>query len=657
MKSRFHKILVANRGEIAVRVIKTAQKLGIKTVAIYTKEDAGSLHVQLADQTCFLPGEELADTYLNQDEIIRCAKETNADAIHPGYGFLSENADFAEKTEASGILFIGATPGQIRLMGEKNRANKYISSINIPILPGIRGSEEELLARSPKIQYPLLVKASAGGGGKGMLIVNNEEELVSALMQAGRQAMQYFGNNELFIEQFLEKARHIEVQIMGDGKGNVVHLFERDCSIQRRYQKVIEEAPASCLNSATKSALYSYAIKIAKSVNYRGAGTIEFLVDEEQNCWFLEMNTRLQVEHPVTEMITGIDIVEWQFDIAAGNGLPLSQEQIQQNGYALEARICAEDPQNNFLPDSGQIIQLKIPEALRWDSFVNNNFYFPSNYDSLIGKLIVHADNREHAIQKLLDGLDNLLVGGIKTNQTILKKIVQQKSFQNFDTNTKYLSNNLNDLLLQVQIDKTKLDVAIPAVAYLLHHFYRESSNNSFGAWRINPTYKLNIEKKWLNVFFQKQYDQFFVNYNNENGVVSKVAFDEQKLSFFLNGKKKKVFVYDKDDSTVIQVNGICFQIQSNHLGNQVSLNKPKQEDQSICSTKIASELYGKIIEVFVKPGDEVNKGEQVLVMESMKTEFTIQSPVSAKVKSVNIQKGNSVKDSEILIELDEIKN
>lgn len=657
MKSTFHKILIANRGEIAVRIIKTAKKLGIKTVVVYSKEDASSQHVLLADERFLLAGEELTDTYLNQKEIIRIARESKVDAIHPGYGFLSENATFAKKVESNGILFVGASPEQISLMGEKNKANKYVASIGVPILPSIRGSENEIIEQANKLEYPLLVKASAGGGGKGMLVVNQQNELEAALKQTSRQAFHYFGNNELFVEQYLEKARHIEVQIMGDGKGNVVHFFERDCSIQRRYQKVIEEAPASGLNSTTKTILYNNAIEIAKSVNYRGAGTVEFLVDEQQKCWFLEMNTRLQVEHPVTEMITGLDLVEWQLNIAAGNDLPLLQNEIQQKGYAIEARICAEDPSNNFLPDSGKIACLNFPETIRWDSFVERDFNFPTNYDSLIGKMIVSGENRNQAIQQLSDGLDNLIVGGIKTNQFLLKEILQQRDFKNSDIHTKYLDEELSSLLTQIKNKKENKDVILPAVSYLLHHFYRNTKVFSMGAWRINPSYQLEIDEKMIKLFFQKQSEQFFVTYNNENAFVAELDFEKNNLSFFYNGKKNKAFVYDEEESTVIQIDGVRFNVISNRLMNQAKLNKMKHTDQTNFKSTIVSELYGKIIEVFVHAGDQVLKGAEVLVMESMKTEFTIQSPVSAKIKSVNVQKGDSVKDSEILIEFDQIEN
>ena len=387
MKHKFHKILIANRGEIAVRIIKTAQKLGIETVAIYAHDDADALHVQMADEAYLLDGSELSQTYLNQAAIIQIALETEADAIHPGYGFFAENAAFAENVEANGIIFIGATSEQIRLMGEKNKANTYVQSIGIPILPSIRGSVEKLVDEAQKLKFPILVKASAGGGGKGMIVVQHPKDLPSSLEQASRQAQQYFGNGELFAEQFLQNARHIEVQLMGDGRGNVVHLFERDCSMQRRYQKVIEEAPASYLKPETKANLYQLAVSIAKAVNYRGAGTIEFLVDQDENCWFLEMNTRLQVEHPVTEMITGLDLVEWQFEIASGNGLPLDQNEIELSGHAIEARICAEDPDSNFMPASAEIIATKLPKSARWDGFIQEGHVFSPNYDSLMGKI------------------------------------------------------------------------------------------------------------------------------------------------------------------------------------------------------------------------------------------------------------------------------
>ena len=650
MKHKFHKILIANRGEIAVRIIKTAQKLGIETVAIYAQDDADALHVQMADEAYLLKGTELSETYLNQSAIIQIALDTEADAIHPGYGFLAENAVFAEKVETNGILFIGATPEQIRLMGEKNKANTYVQSIGIPILPSIRGSVDHLLSEAQQLKFPILVKASAGGGGKGMIVVQHPNDLPNSLEQAARQAQQYFGNGELFAEQFLQNARHIEVQLMGDGQGNVVHLFERDCSMQRRYQKVVEEAPASFLKPETKAQLYELAISIAKAVNYRGAGTIEFLVDEDENCWFLEMNTRLQVEHPVTEMITGIDLVEWQFEIASGNGIPLVQKEIELSGHAIEARICAEDPENNFMPVSGEIKASKFPKTARWDGFVQEGLVFSPSYDSLMGKLIVLGTNRNKAIDKLANSFDELLLGGITTNQRLLKSIVLAPEFRNGKFHTNYIGERLNHLIEQSSNEKNAINKLTLSIAYLLHHFY-SGKESSF--WRINPTFDLKVEKDWLKLFFQKQSEHFIVIYNTKKSIVSDVAFTANEISFLLDGKSQKALVYDSEISTVVQVKSQSFEIRSNYLLNQVTLNKKSTLETGNVNSTIISELFGKIVDVLVKPGEQVEKGQAVLVMESMKTEITIQSTKNAIVKNVLVQKGNSVKDKDILVELE----
>ncbi|HKL33265.1 MAG TPA: biotin carboxylase N-terminal domain-containing protein, partial [Tangfeifania sp.] len=415
--NRIQKIVIANRGEIAVRITKTARKLGIKTVAVYAEDDDRSLHVSQADEAVLLKGNSLQDTYLNQDKIIEIAIEKGAQAIHPGYGFLSENASFAEKVEKSGLIFVGATSEQIRLMGEKKQANQFVEKLGIPIIPSISGSEQEISKALEKLEFPVLVKASGGGGGKGMKVVYEPENLPTVMKRAGAVALNYFGNSELLIEKFLPKARHIEVQLFGDGKGNAIHFFERECSIQRHYQKLVEEAPAVSVSEKTKKKLYEAAIKIAQSINYRGAGTIEFLVDENEDFYFLEMNTRLQVEHPVTELITGEDLVEWQLKIAAGEPLSFSQNEIQKNGHAIELRICAEDPAAGFSPTPGIVDEIHIPDLARWDSYLAEKTLIPPSYDSLAGKLIVSENTREAAISKMQKALSQFYISGVKTNQ------------------------------------------------------------------------------------------------------------------------------------------------------------------------------------------------------------------------------------------------
>ncbi|RKD91624.1 acetyl/propionyl/methylcrotonyl-CoA carboxylase subunit alpha [Mangrovibacterium diazotrophicum] len=654
MRRRFHKILIANRGEIAVRIVRTARRLGIRTVAVYALDDEQSLHVALADEAFLLEGSLLAETYLNQQKLVELAKQAGADAIHPGYGFLSENAAFSALVEAAGIAFIGATPEQIKLMGEKTRAIDFVKKLGVPVLPGLRGTVDEILENIGQLDFPVLVKAAAGGGGKGMQIVSKADDLAAALEQAQRQALEYFSNGELFVEKYLPQARHVEVQLMGDGAGNAVHLFERDCSLQRRYQKVVEEAPAANLSDETRVSLHQNALAIVKASEYRGAGTIEFLVDEQQNCWFLEMNTRLQVEHPVTEMITGLDLVEWQLEIAAGNGLPLAQDDIQACGHAIEVRICAEDPAHHFVPSSGTITAVQYSEQARWDSFVSEGCQLSPAYDSMLGKLVVYGATREQAIAEMSRSLDLLLLGGIKTNQAFLKVLVQQEAFRKMTVHTKYIEQNLSELLAQLEVRRTEVSPAVPAVAYILHHFYSvEDGSNELGYWRLNPNFEIEVDGQAVQLLVRKQKKGYLFQYKNEPLFVSAVLYNNYCVSFNLNGKKQDVFWNEKKNLTEIQSQTFRFELKSKQVPGKVSLNRQTSTLNGELQSRIVADLFGKVVDVFVAPGDQLIKGQNLLVIESMKTEFTIQSPVDAVVKNIHVTKGKIVQDKEILVDLE----
>jgi acetyl-CoA carboxylase biotin carboxylase subunit len=449
----FKKILIANRGEIALRIIRTCKELGIKTVAVYSEADRYSLHVRFADEAvCIGPGPS-KESYLNIPRIIAAAEITNAEAIHPGYGFLAENAMFAEICESSGIKFIGPTPDAIEAMGDKALAKETMRKAGVPVIPGSDGVVETLeQAReiANEIGYPIMLKAAAGGGGKGMRMVRNDEELENAWQTARAEAEAAFGNPAVYIEKFIEKPRHIEIQILADEHGNVIHLGERDCSIQRRHQKLIEESPSPIVTPELREAMGQAAVKGAKSVKYRNAGTIEFLVDKDGNFYFMEMNTRIQVEHPVTEMVYGIDIVREQIRIASGEKLGIKQKQIKPNGHAIECRINAEDPFNGFRPSPGKITALHFPGGfgVRVDSHIYQEYVVPPYYDSMIAKLIVHAKNRDEAIARMLRALDEFVIEGVHTTIPFHIKILNSPQFRSgVDYDTKYIdtSFNMND--------------------------------------------------------------------------------------------------------------------------------------------------------------------------------------------------------------------
>ncbi|HEY5521550.1 MAG TPA: acetyl-CoA carboxylase biotin carboxylase subunit [Desulfuromonadaceae bacterium] len=439
----FHKVLIANRGEIAVRIIRACKELGIKTVAVYSQADIHSLHVKLADESVCIGPAPSALSYLNINAIISAAELTDAEAIHPGYGFLSENAKFAEVCENCGIIFIGPTAESMRIMGDKISARQAVIKQGVPILPGTKEgvkTVEDAVKVAKEIGFPVIIKATAGGGGRGMKIVHSQAALPNAFATARAEAQAGFGNPEVYIERYCEKPRHVEIQILGDKHGNVIHLGERDCSIQRRHQKLIEEAPSTVVTPEIRKAMGEAAVKAAAAVGYNSAGTVEFLVDKQNNFYFMEMNTRIQVEHPVTEMITGVDLVREQIRSAAGIPLRFKQEDIQFRGHAIECRINAEDP-FKFTPCPGKITAYHPPGGfgVRVDSFVYDQYTVLPNYDSLIGKLIVHADTREEAIKRMARALDEFRIEGIKTTIFFHKRIMAHKDFIEGDIDTSFL--------------------------------------------------------------------------------------------------------------------------------------------------------------------------------------------------------------------------
>lgn len=448
---KIKKILVANRGEIALRVLKTAKEMDIKVVTIFAEDDKNLPHALFSDEAYSLGSGTLAETYLNKQKIIDIAKKSGADAIHPGYGFLSENEEFARLVEKSGIIFIGPTPESIVLMGDKIGSKKALEKIKVPLTPGYHGddqSEEHLMKEAKKIGYPILIKASAGGGGKGMRIVHQDSELLESIQGAKSEGLKSFGSDKVLIEKYVLNPRHIEVQLMSDTHGNHLHFFERECSIQRRYQKVVEETPAPNMSQELRLKICETAVEIAKGINYRGAGTVEFIMSQDGNFYFMEMNTRLQVEHPVTEMVTGHDLVKYQIMVAQGDKLPVTQKEIKQTGSAIECRIYAEDPDNNFMPSIGLIERIGTPTLrdVRLDCGFLDGTEVGVNYDPMLAKLIVWGESREIAIQKSIKSLDEVLFLGVKTNRDYLKRILGHKEFIKGHTHTHFIPDYKEEL-------------------------------------------------------------------------------------------------------------------------------------------------------------------------------------------------------------------
>lgn len=448
---KIKKILVANRGEIALRVLKTAREMGIKVVTVYAEDDKNLPHALFADESYSLGSGTLADTYLNKAKLIEVTKKSGADAIHPGYGFLSENEEFARMVESSGIIFIGPTPESIVLMGDKIGSKKALEKIKVPLTPGYHGddqSEDNLVKEAKKIDFPVLIKASAGGGGKGMRIVHQESELLEGIQGAKSEGLKSFGSDKVLIEKYVLNPRHIEVQLMSDTHGNHLHFFERECSIQRRYQKVVEETPAPNMSQELRLKICETAVEIAKGINYRGAGTVEFIMSQDGSYYFMEMNTRLQVEHPVTEMVTGHDLVKYQIMVAQGDKLPMKQSDIKQKGQAIECRIYAEDPDNNFMPSIGKIERIGTPTLrdVRLDCGFLDGTEVGVNYDPMLAKLVVWGENRDLAISKTIQSLDEVLFLGVKTNRDYLKRVLGHKDFVAGKTHTHFIPDHKAEL-------------------------------------------------------------------------------------------------------------------------------------------------------------------------------------------------------------------
>ncbi|MCX6232430.1 MAG: acetyl-CoA carboxylase biotin carboxylase subunit [Bacteroidetes bacterium] len=654
-----NKILIANRGEIAVRIIKTARKLGIKTVAIYAEIDKDALHVSFADESHCIGEAELSDTYLNIEKIIGIAKKSNCDAIHPGYGFMAENSRFVDACNDAGIIFIGPNTHSMKVMGNKIEAREFVSKFNIPMTKGVTGDKQTLLKASKDIPFPLLLKAAAGGGGKGMRIVNSEAELEEAIEATSREAKAYFGDEAVYIEQFIRNPRHIEVQILGDNFGNVIHLFERECSIQRRYQKIIEESPSPTLTPELRLKMGEAAVRIGKEINYNNAGTIEFLVDESLNFYFLEMNTRIQVEHPITEMVTGIDIVEEQIHIAAGNTLRLKQEDIKQNGHAIECRIYAEDPSNNFLPSPGKMLLFKEPVIadIRIDTGITKHTEIKSAFDPMICKLVVWSPSREEATKKMLTALYEFVIHGIKTNITYLIALLQDEAFIKNKISTKFCDEFTPQIIEKLNLEKSKIPAHIPLIAYTLYslnnksiqertHFTDEHNVwNTIGYWRDLMEIRISLSETEYPVIIESiKNNEYQIQFNGASYNTSLKIIEDHKIEFFINDIFYSAFISeDLKSNAFLSYSGFIFNLIRKDILHKDTATF-RIEDYIEVSNNINSPMPGKVIKVNVNVGDEVKKGDVLLIIEAMKMENRIIcSKDKAIVESVNVKAGQMV--------------
>jgi len=658
----FNKILIANRGEIAVRIMKTAKKLGVNTVGIYSKVDADSLHIEFADESYCIGEVELSDTYLNINKIIDIAKKTNCDAIHPGYGFFSENSLFVHRCEEAGLVFIGPNTQAMKMMGNKIEARNFAKSINVPITEGVTGDVNTLLKAGKTIPYPLLIKAAAGGGGKGMRIVYSDKELKEALESTSREAKSYFGDGTVYVEKYIEEPRHIEFQIIGDNYGNVIHLFERECTIQRRYQKIIEESPSVTLTPEKRKKMGEAAVRIGKEIKYNNAGTIEFLVDKDLNFYFLEANTRIQVEHPITEMVTGIDIVEEQIYIAAGNELRLKQEDIKQNGHAVECRIYAEDPANDFLPSPGKMTLYKEPslKGIRIDTGVTEKTEIKSFFDPMICKLITWAEDRDKACKIMTNALNNYIIHGINNNIQYLAKVLQNKDFLTNRISTKFCETYTNEIINGINSEKENIPLHIPTIAFLLYsikkpgkNYFGETDNiwNTIGYWRsaMSISYKYSEEECYANLV-QISDNLLEFEIDNNRYIANLCKISEGKHWFFINETLHTAYISEDSRGNVhISISGHIFTfVRTDILTGDLSVMNSEEFMQD--TNNIMAPMPGKVIKINVEAGDKVSKGDVLLIIEAMKMENSVTSQKEAVVEKVNVSVGKMVDGSTPLI-------
>ena len=662
----FSKILIANRGEIACRVAATARRMGVRTVAVFSDADANAAHVQACDEAVHIGGNAPRDSYLQWQRILQAAMQTGAQAIHPGYGFLSENADFANACLQAGVVFIGPSSASIQAMGLKAASKQLMEKAGVPLVPGYHGADQNpalLSSEAQRIGFPVLIKASAGGGGKGMRIVQREADFAEALASCQREARSSFGDDAVLIEKYVQRPRHIEIQVFGDSHGQTIHLHERDCSVQRRHQKVLEESPAPGLSPELRERMGAAAVAAAKAVNYLGAGTVEFIVEQSErgmDFFFMEMNTRLQVEHPVTEAVTGLDLVEWQLRIAAGEPLPLTQDQVTVQGHAIEARICAETPDNDFLPATGRLQVMRIPLAqrfsqgmVRWDSGVREGDEISPFYDSMIAKLIVHGDTREQALARLDQALSELHIVGVANNVAFLRQVVRSPSFAHAQLDTALIEREKDQLFYQ-----QPLPIALAVASAMAHGLAVEPPRGN--AW-VDPWSHTDgwlIQGQSLRKFdyvcgqetgaavlTRSSHGPTQLQIGGQahalawqvQGEAVQLQWGEQRLRAQVYAVKDQLHVFaDVGSASVHFVNPLAHAAQGSAVSGNLSAPMP-----------------GKLLSFAVKVGDTVKAGQALAVMEAMKMEHTVAAPADGTVAELLYAPGDQVNEGAPLLRLE----
>jgi len=643
----FHTILIANRGEIACRVMRTAKRMGIATVAVYSDADAGALHVEMADEAFHIGPSPATESYLRADAIIKAAMESGADAIHPGYGFLSENPSFVEAVEKAGLIFVGPSADAIRTMGLKDAAKKRMEEAGVPVVPGYHGEGQDavfLEAQAKRIGYPVLIKARAGGGGKGMRLVHKPQDFADALEGAKREGEASFGDGHVLIEKFIKSPRHIEVQVFGDSHGNVVHLFERDCSLQRRHQKVIEEAPAPHMPIKVRDAMTDAAVRAAKAIGYENAGTIEFIADgsgelRPDGFWFMEMNTRLQVEHPVTEAITGVDLVEWQLRVAGGEPLPKTQEQITIHGHAFEARLYAEDVPKGFLPATGRLAHLSFSDTARNETGVRSGDTITPHYDPMIAKIITHGDDRKDALYALSKALAHTRIAGTLTNQAFLLALSRHQGFAEGEVNTGLIEKDLADLIRAPQPSARQV-----ALAALAAGGFCENSTHSAGPFSALTGFSL----------WEPSPQTVRLIHGEEEFVVS-IVFTNGLWQILVDGQKQQVFIKDTEVQNQTHTHGGNVSVFCKTFTHEFTMvdAHSAQQGVAISSHALIAPMPGLIKKLAASTKDDVHEGDTLIVLEAMKMEHTLRAPRHGVIAAVFCVEGEQVEDGTILLEFE----
>ena len=665
---KINKILIANRGEIAIRVMRTLKRLHITSVAVFADNDADALHRRMADEAYPLGNGSLKDTYLNIQKIIDAALDSGADAIHPGYGFLSENPEFAEACQQNNLIFIGPDADTMRLMGNKIAARQLAIENDIPVTVGITGDMCQILEQADKLPYPILIKAAAGGGGKGMHIVRKKEDLKEELERAAREAEKYFGDGTVFVEQYIENPRHIEVQILADHFGNVIPLGERECTIQRRYQKIIEESPSPTLNEEKRLQLLDTAVKLCKQIGYKNAGTVEFIVDQNQNFYFLEMNTRIQVEHPVTEMRFGIDIVEEQIRIARGKDLSLLTSNLSTpQGHAIELRIYAEDPENGFLPTPGKITAYHEPQGrgIRVDSSINRPCVVSESYDPMIAKLICHGKTRQAAIETAQHALKDFILQGLTTNKAYLWEVIKNHDFIDNHIDTSFCDTHQEALLKALNDSRNSLNINDIVSSFLLYDFCKkhlesqaENVWEQIGYWRYHSHFTVDVEGKKIPVHIcQWEAESGKLKVENEGKGDGKlysaelISYRDHQLKIMLNGRTEVIYCsVTEDQKTIVNFHGLNFTCyRTDQLNDNFDYSRKEQVNDK---STLVSPMPGKVVKINVKEGDEVTEGTVMIVVEAMKMENNITATAKAKVKRILVAENEMVDNKKQLLEL-----